>query len=364
MKFKNVPSGSYSPKAFCFDHLRASNSIFSSWKLVWSGLAPPKVGAFCWQLLKGKIAVKDNLVSKNILQHSETFCSFCGHPGESVNHLFFSCYGPWCIWSYWCRLWGIQWAAHKDAWSNFIEWHSLLPSSSGEIIWKISFYAILWSIWILRNEVVFKNKQLDFIMLIDLVKFRIIHWAKAKWPHIQIDSWSALNCLNKIQIPTKRVNPRPFSCWSCPSFGAVKFNIDGAAQGKPGPAGIGGILRDHQGTALIRFSKSIGTADSNLAEILTIKEAFLLVTSSRWVNLPIIFESDSMNAVSWVSNPLKVPWKFRNIISHMENLKRQLQDWKIVHIFRESNSEADSLAKEGINRSTDFLFIKEHEGVA
>lgn len=33
----------------------------------------------------------------------------------------------------------------------------------------------------------------------------------------------------------------------CPPFGILKFNVDGAARGNPGPAGIGGALRNCRG---------------------------------------------------------------------------------------------------------------------
>lgn len=41
--------------------------------------------------------------------------------------------------------------------------------------------------------------------------------------------------------------------WS-PPFGDLKFNVDGAAKGKPGPAGVGGVLRNSNGAAFSLFS--------------------------------------------------------------------------------------------------------------
>ncbi|XVF82165.1 hypothetical protein PTKIN_Ptkin16aG0023000 [Pterospermum kingtungense] len=56
-------------------------------------------------------------------------------------------------------------------------------------------------------------------------------------------------------------------------MGAVKFNVDDSLLGKPGPAGVDGVLHDHIGTELIKFSYNIGIADSNEAEVITTKEA-------------------------------------------------------------------------------------------
>ncbi|XVF48928.1 hypothetical protein PTKIN_Ptkin03bG0227800 [Pterospermum kingtungense] len=53
-------------------------------------------------------------------------------------------------------------------------------------------------------------------------------------------------------------------------------NVDGSSFGKPGPAGIGGVLRNHVETELICFSKHVGMEDSNVAEIMAITKALVL----------------------------------------------------------------------------------------
>ncbi|XVE78048.1 hypothetical protein DITRI_Ditri13aG0112900 [Diplodiscus trichospermus] len=129
---------------------------------------------------------------------------------------------------------------------------------------------------------------------------------------------------------------------------AAVWDVDGSSLGKPGPAGIGGILRDHLGNELIRFSRSVGMSESNVAELLAIREAFVLYVSSSWARChDLLIESDSLTAVNWANNPLSVPWSVKNIANHIENLKLQIKSWKIGHIYRESNQVADELAKEG-----------------
>ena len=49
------------------------------------------------------------------------------------------------------------------------------------LVWKMSFYAIIWSIWLLRNDMVFNGKVFDFVQIIDTFKFRLASWFKAKW---------------------------------------------------------------------------------------------------------------------------------------------------------------------------------------
>lgn len=49
--------------------------------------------------------------------------------------------------------------------------------------------------------------------------------------------------------------------WAPPLDGVLKFNVDGAARGKQGPAGIGGVFRNSNKDVLMVFSKSIGVKD-------------------------------------------------------------------------------------------------------
>ncbi|XVE80961.1 hypothetical protein DITRI_Ditri15bG0023700 [Diplodiscus trichospermus] len=60
-------------------------------------------------------------------------------------------------------------------------------------------------------------------------------------------------------------NNRGMVSWTKPEEGSLKFNVDGSTLGQPGPAGIGGILRDHDSSIKMLFSKLvIRSWDGNL----------------------------------------------------------------------------------------------------
>ena len=56
------------------------------------------------------------------------------------------------------------------------------------------------------------------------------------------------------------------------------------------------------------FSKHVGVRDSNEAEVLEILKALRLFSTNFGDAL--IVESDSSNAIFWVSNGKVFPWKF------------------------------------------------------
>ncbi|XVF78779.1 hypothetical protein PTKIN_Ptkin14bG0163800 [Pterospermum kingtungense] len=104
-------------------------------------------------------------------------------------------------------------------------------------------------------------------------------------------TYLSLNCAPAdMSIPVKKPSTRPVCCWLRLNVGEVKFNVDGASIGKPGPAGIGWILRDHLGQEMMRFLKSIGVADSNIAEFMAIREAFIILLESPWVSNRILIQ--------------------------------------------------------------------------
>ncbi|PWA51835.1 reverse transcriptase [Artemisia annua] len=105
---------------------------------------------------------------------------------------------------------------------------------------------------------------------------------------------------------------------SPPDVGSLKFNVDGVARGKPGPAGIGGLLRKNCGAVVAMFSIPIGVLDSNVVEVMAIKEACRMVTEKLDLSSSgIIVKSDSLNAVSWVRHPLEIPWR---LLSHFQEI--------------------------------------------
>ncbi|OMO91306.1 reverse transcriptase [Corchorus capsularis] len=248
-----------------------ADNHFDIWKLVWPDLAPPKVHVLLWQIIHGKLAVKVELAKRNILRQDQAFCSLCPNEHETIDHLFFNCHSSWEVWSFFCKQWNVSWASPYDAKSFTLSWLKPAFHIPAFEVWKLLFFAILWSLWLRRNE------------------------------------------------------------------------------GKPGPGGIGGILRDHDGKSLLEFSKSVGMIESNEAELRAIREALLIYSTSSWASShPLILESDSSNACGWARNPFVVPWRFRSYAISIAFFKEKISSLSIVNIPRKQNTATDALAKSGV----------------
>ena len=46
-------------------------------------------------------------------------------------------------------------------------------------VWNASFFAIAWSLWLMRNEVIFQKKTVDLEDICSLIRWRVTFWAKA-----------------------------------------------------------------------------------------------------------------------------------------------------------------------------------------
>ncbi|XVF70828.1 hypothetical protein PTKIN_Ptkin11bG0193300 [Pterospermum kingtungense] len=95
-----------------------------------------------------------------------------------------------------------------------------------------------------------------------------------------------------------------------------------------------------------------------MAEFLAIREAFSIFLKSPWAHSSCLtIERDSGNAINWTVNSSSDPWKAKNISNQIENMKLQWLNWRIKHVYHDSNQVADRLAKEGVHRVSDLLSV-------
>ncbi|KAK3221603.1 hypothetical protein Dsin_008628 [Dipteronia sinensis] len=189
------PQGCYSVASFRIqlEDNAASGSQDSAAKVLqlWKGICPPKVEVFAWQLLRGKVHVKEVLSWFGCAPNGGLECPLSVCHGRARN---------------------------------------------------VGFAATIWTIWEARNQIVFKDSVMDLAQWVVLIKFRIVWWFKQ---HGKGSSEPITTFLLNIRDLCKDFKPEKVvkrGTWSPPQHDTLKINVDRSARGSTGQAGIGGDL--------------------------------------------------------------------------------------------------------------------------
>ena len=122
-------------------------------------------------------------------------------------------------------------------------------------------------------------------------------------------------------------------------------HVDGGSHGSPGPSGIGVVIQKPDGRT-IRIARWIGHHDNNVAEYAALLEALQFAVNLKAKALRVYTDSElvvkQMNGEYACRSPrlYSLHWVCRK-------LARSL-DFRIAHIPRESNQEANRLANHAV----------------
>ena len=121
---------------------------------------PLKIKKFVWYACWRVILNKDNLVKRN--WNGSTKCVFCLH-NETIKHLFFDCKVARSIWS------TIQIASNlyppRSVANIFGNWLHGIDHRFRTII-RVGAIAVIWSLWLCRNDKVFNDKNVSLLQVI------------------------------------------------------------------------------------------------------------------------------------------------------------------------------------------------------
>lgn len=133
----------------------------------------------------------------------------------------------------------------------------------------------------------------------------------------------------------------------------TEIYCDGASSGNPGHAGIGVVIRYKPARSpdftVHKISEYIGTATNNIAEyqafLRGLKEAVALGLKKITVFLDSELLVKQMTGIYKVKNS-----HLRDLHIQAQNVLRKFDAFRIIHVGRESNKEADLLAKQSIKK--------------
>jgi formyltetrahydrofolate-dependent phosphoribosylglycinamide formyltransferase len=127
---------------------------------------------------------------------------------------------------------------------------------------------------------------------------------------------------------------------------------DGGSRGNPGPAAAGFILTDHTGTQLQAKASFLGLTTNNVAEYTAICKALEAAKQIGAKQLTVF--SDSELLVKQINGEYKVKSEqIRPLFRQAVNLLGKFENWKVQHITREKNEEADKLVNQALNLEQD-----------
>ncbi len=129
---------------------------------------------------------------------------------------------------------------------------------------------------------------------------------------------------------------------------AYDLYVDGGSRGNPGPSGAGAVIKTRDGTVVKRLKKSLGTGTNNRAEYMALIMGLEALGKLGAKRLQIFADSELMvRQISGryrVKSPILKPLYIRAM-----SLLSCFADYRINHIPRALNSEADGLANEAMD---------------
>lgn len=298
-------NGCFTVKSFS-NEWRAQNQVTNNVKGVWMGMAPPRTKPLVWFVIQEKLNMRSRLHRLNLIIASKTYYPFCNSGEETMRHLFLfllHCEFSWKTWMNVLNWRGIQILVTQTPRQWFDVWVS--GESGGGFqkkLWISLCFVVFWSICNQRNRVIFDNVQTDWAQLCFLIRLRLGFWVKRWSPDCFYGPGEVAYKLECVKLWRKSKEQRTTIIWCPPPPNKFKWNVDGSSKGKPGPAGMAGLLRNVQGIIKALFAASVGILDSNEAEFVAIVFVLEMSLQKEWLKeKKFIVESDSKIALAYIN---------------------------------------------------------------
>jgi probable phosphoglycerate mutase len=129
----------------------------------------------------------------------------------------------------------------------------------------------------------------------------------------------------------------------------VIANVDGGARGNPGPAAYGVVIRDAQGKVVMELSKYLGIQTNNVAEYSGLLAALEYAAQAKYESIKVISDSEllvrQMQGRYKVNHPV-----LKQLFDKAKLLTESFHLFRIEHVLREKNKDADRLVNEVLDR--------------
>ena len=254
---------------------------------------PPRVIAFGWIVLLGGILTMDNLRRCKVIVVNAS--PTCLANEESIDHLLLNCSLNQRIWRSifsWFKFCG---PLPNSTPSLFGFWRLGVGSKRGQVMWKLSFSAAIWSLWKERNLRCFEGKSSVVSKIVDNVKHLVALWA-CPLPLFKGILISSILLNWDVVALSRTISRHFFPRWHPPPHGVLNLNFDGSTSGNPGMASVGGVIHYEDGNIILFYSSSASVCSINKVKLLALniglqKLPFLFPNGSLWKGILLVLSN-------------------------------------------------------------------------
>ena len=157
--FSGAPKGIFYA-AWLRDRVDQYRSLGNIYKNEWLNWIPIKDNILIWKIIKGRLAVRQTLAEMDI-DVPNVNCEICGGQEENISHLFFKCVLAIWLWSR-LGLWVKSSIPIFDSILDVFAWiDNTYKTPTRRKIVKVLVVALIKSIWIHRNDIIFNNNRVE-----------------------------------------------------------------------------------------------------------------------------------------------------------------------------------------------------------
>ncbi|KAF5185846.1 hypothetical protein FRX31_024566 [Thalictrum thalictroides] len=180
-RWKGQHGGDFSVAAFYEDLTKENGTENFPSQIVWKVSVPYKVKVFMWCLIWGRLLTTDRLRRLGMIIPNR--CTLCKIEEETVEHLFQTCSFTKLVWEAFLNGVGMDGSRYQvtgeiQQWLQ--GWPKLNSSRWGTVVWQLTPYAVLWTVWKSKNNVIFNDESLTAEKVVVRAKAIIWYWCLGK----------------------------------------------------------------------------------------------------------------------------------------------------------------------------------------
>lgn len=318
------------------------------WQLIWSIKVPPRIATFLWKVSRKILPTRSFLRSR--IDGLDTVCPWCSAHEETLDHLFRACPLANEVWTFIGSWWG--WNHIFSRISSFCLYSILNVQRQKFIakVWHLVVAASLWTIWLVRNELIFNASRPSIANIKKLILVRVSKWGLAS----KLMTWGddpmwRVNPVGTLHIHQNLVSDN-FWKFKKEFYGAI-CAVDAAwlpCSWSSCKAGIGGTIKLKSGRLIYCFSSPVSAYSPLEAEILAIIHALKFINDWQPSNHQVLICSDSIGAINAIYKGLDFSFP---LLKPSFDLNHVLHRYACIqYVPSILNDDADRLAKDGLNR--------------